>query len=65
MPPPYFKITDSLELLKKKRNKLAKKYHPDINNSSEATAEMQQIITEYNYYLSLHKRPKIKPISNN
>ncbi len=64
MPQPYFEITDSLEDLKKKRNDLVKIYHPDINKSRDATAKMQQINMEYDYYISLHKQPKIKPISN-
>lgn len=64
MPPPYFEITDSPEELKRKRKELVKIFHPDINKSSDATAKMQQINTEYDYYKRLHERQKIKPITN-
>lgn len=58
MPLLYFKITDSPEVLKQKRNKLVKKYHPDINKSSNATAKMQEINMEYDYVLSNRQLPK-------
>lgn len=48
----YFKQTDTLEQLKKERNRLAKKYHPDKNKSPDAIKTMQAINTEYEYVLS-------------
>jgi hypothetical protein len=64
MPPPYFEITDSPDDLKRKRKELVKIFHPDINRSSDATATMQQINTEYDYYKHLHEQPKKTPIPN-
>ena len=64
MPPPYIKITDSPEDLKRKRRELVKIFHPDIYKGSDATVKMQEINTEYDYYKHLHEQPKTKPISN-
>ena len=58
----YFKISDSPEELKKKRNALVKLYHPDLNKNKNSNAIMQQINMEYDYVLSqpeLHKQEKI------
>lgn len=52
----YYKIfginqTATKEEIKKRYRVLAKKYHPDVNNSSDSTAKMQEIQEAY-YILS-------------
>lgn len=54
----YFKITDSQEELKKKRNALVKLYHPDLNKYRDTNAIMQQINIEYDYVLIHRQQPK-------
>ena len=54
----YFKITDSPEELKKKRNALVKLYHPDLNKNRDTNAIMQQINMEYDYVLNHRQPPK-------
>lgn len=41
--------TDTLENIKKKHKKLARKYHPDINKDKDATEKTQQINDAYDY----------------
>lgn len=52
----YYKIfglskTTTKEEIKKRYRELAKKYHPDVNHSPDATARMQEILEAY-YILS-------------
>lgn len=58
----YFKITDSQEELKKKRNALVKLYHPDLNKNRDTNAIMQQINIEYDYVLSHRQQLKQETI---
>lgn len=56
MLPNYYKVfglnkTATKEGIKKRYRALAKKYHPDVNNSPDATAKMQEIQEAY-YILS-------------
>lgn len=56
MLPEYYKIfglskTATKEEIKRRYRELAKKYHPDINHSPDATAKMQEIQEAY-YILS-------------
>jgi DnaJ-class molecular chaperone len=52
MLPDYYKIfglsqTVTKEEIKKRYRELAKKYHPDVNNSPDATTKMQEIQEAY------------------
>jgi len=52
MVPDYYKIfgiskNASKEEIKKKYRELAKKYHPDVNKSPDATSKMQEILEAY------------------
>lgn len=52
MLPDYYKIfglsqTVTKEEIKKRYRELAKKYHPDVNNSPDATSKMQEIQEAY------------------
>ena len=60
----YFKITDSPEVLKKKRNTLVKLYHPDVNKNIDTNSIMQQINLEYDFVLSNPKQPKQETFNN-
>ena len=40
---------DTLDDINKKHKKLARKYHPDINKSSNATKKAQEINQAYDY----------------
>lgn len=55
----YFKITDTLDELKQKRNELAKKYHPDRytepNKKEQSSKIMALINTEYDFILKNYK----------
>lgn len=56
----YFKLTDTPEELKEKRNQLAKKFHPDRNKNSNTNAIMQGINVEYDYVLTHRQEPPKK-----
>ncbi len=56
MLPDYYKVfglskTATKEKIKRRYRELAKKYHPDVNHSPDATAKMQEIQEAY-YILS-------------
>lgn len=51
---------DTLEDIKKKYKELATKYHPDLNNSKNATKKMQQINAAFDFICENYSKRKIE-----
>ena len=51
---------DTLEDIKKKYKELATKYHPDLNNSKNATEKMQQINAAFDFICENYSKRKIE-----
>lgn len=64
----YFKSIKTLDELKTERNRLMKKFHPDVNKNTNDLAKVQEINCEYDFlYPKLEKgeSPKATPPPNN
>ncbi|GEM_PF-5191371 len=64
----YFKSIKTLDELKTERNKLMKKFHPDVNKNSNDLAKVQEINCEYDFLYSKFEKgelPKATPPPNN
>lgn len=57
--------SDTLEVIRKKYLKLIAKYHPDINQSSDATKKAQEINQAYDYLKEHYETERTKNSRNN